>query len=130
MDAFGVLAEAKMRQWERDVREGRAKAPKLGETVGLESGESLERRLYEDIRRLVVESRMVEGREREALRARAEKLQVQLAARLEKSGYNLLSRMFADEIQALKARAEAVGRDAPALEALLRETAEREAGQR
>lgn len=130
MDAFGVLAEAKMRQWERDVREGRAKAPKSGETVGLESGESLERRLYEDIRRLVVESRLVEGREREALRARAEKLQVQLAARLEKSGYNLLSRMFADEIQALKARAEAVGRDAPALEALLRETAEREAGQR
>jgi hypothetical protein len=120
MHAFDILAESKMRQWERERREGEtAPAPKVP-AVHVDSSDSLERKLYLDIRRLVVRSCMEPDEHGRGLMETAQKLQVQLNARLEKSGYNLLSRLFSDEISTLRSAALAARGDREALEAMLR----------
>jgi len=54
--AFGIMAEAKMRQWEKDKKEGKVK-PSTGPTLSVESGDSLEKQLFADITRLIRRSR-------------------------------------------------------------------------
>lgn len=119
MHAFDILAEAKMRQWEQDRRDGKVAEKKKEAAVNPESYESLEKQLYYDIRKLIVESYLADEAVRQKMQSRASNMLVQLAARLERAGYNIMSKMFADEVQALKARAHAVMHDKSKLLALL-----------
>ena len=102
MNAFDLLAEAKMRQWEKEKKEGKA-APDPGrQTISAGSGESFERRLFADIKRLIGQARREgpEGRKR-ALRE-AEALQIQLSARLERNGSYHLSRYLFEVVSELR----------------------------
>lgn len=119
MHAFDILAEAKMRQWEQDKRDGKVADKKKEDVVTPESYESLEKQLYYDIRKLMVESYLAGETERQEMQSRANNMLVQLAARLERAGYNIMSKMFADEVQTLKAKACAVMHDKSKLQALL-----------
>ncbi len=124
MHAFDILAEAKIRQWEKDRQERRNKGetggePKL-EPVSSRSDNSLEKRLYLEIRKNIVMAFQEESQEK-CLLDSAYKLQVQLAARLEKCGYNRMARFFDDEIRTLRSRAYALRHDKEGLAALLRE---------
>jgi len=99
--AFDIMAEAKMRQWEKEKKEGTAKPSASGPSP-VESGESFERQLFADIRRLIRRSRQEPLRAGAATLREAEKLQVQLSARLEKAGACHLSRYVADRIRAMR----------------------------
>lgn len=121
MHGFGLLAEAKIRQWERDVREGRAKKPTGDHSAASGTSESLEKVLFHEIRRTIIKAYMATGETRREMLASSNDMQVQLASRLEKSGYNLMSNMLADEIQAMRAKVRAAGDDAALLASMLRE---------
>lgn len=105
MRAFDVMAEAKMRQWEQEVREGKTKPISSAKPLTLDFSESLERRLYRDIRETIIKAYMQTGATQQQMLAEAERMQVQLNSRLEKSGYNRVSRMFSENIHALRTRA-------------------------
>lgn len=102
MHAFDILAEAKMRQWEKEKKEGVAKPARSGPSLSLESGDSLEKQLFADIRRLIRRSRLEDPQASRATLKEAERVQVQLSARLEKAGAYHLSRHVADRIRALR----------------------------
>lgn len=121
MHAFDIMAEAKMRQWEKDVREGRTTFSRSRNQSTINSYESLEKILYNDIRATIIKAYMENGNVRKEMLNDADKMQVQLTSRLEKCGYHLMSRMFTDEIQVLKARASAVSHDTNQLVSLLDE---------
>lgn len=101
MRAFDIMAEAKMRQWEKDKKEGKVK-PSTRPPLSVESGDSLEKQLFADITRLIRRSRQEPLRTGEETLREAEKLQVQLSARLERTGAYHLSRYVADRIRALR----------------------------
>ena len=103
MNAFDIMAEAKMRQWEKDKREGKVKQSADRQPVSVSSGDSLEKQLFADIKRLIKRSHQEEHCLREATLLEAEKLQVQLSARLEKSGCYHLAKYLFDEISKLRA---------------------------
>ena len=102
MNGFDMMAEAKMRQWEKEKKTG-CKSISEKETISVSSGESLEKQLYAYIKRLIKQSFKAEPVEQKQMLKEAEKLQIQLSARLERSGYNNISKYFSDEIKKLKA---------------------------
>ncbi|WP_338669176.1 hypothetical protein [Pseudodesulfovibrio methanolicus] len=101
MRAFDIMAEAKMRQWEQDKKDGKIK-PSGGPTLSVESGDSLEKQLFADITRLIRRSRQEPLQTSAETLREAEKLQVQLSARLERTGACHLSRYVADRVRALR----------------------------
>ena len=121
MHAFDIMAEAKMRQWQEDLRTGKAKLRSDPSAFSATNLESLERRLYREVRENVIRSHLVPEDQRQELLEEATAMQVQLAARLETSGFNQLSRLFAEEIQALKVRAREARQDKTLLQAILEE---------
>ncbi|MGE4194482.1 MAG: hypothetical protein AB7E51_13915 [Pseudodesulfovibrio sp.] len=102
MHGFDLLAEAKMRQWEKERKEGGAKAAANRPTVTVESGDSLEKQLFADIKRLILRSREELPQTGRTTLKEAEKVQVQLSARLEKAGACHLSRYVAERIRAMR----------------------------
>ena len=102
MHAFDILAEAKMRQWEKEKKEGAAKPAASGPTLSVEFGDSLEKQLFADITRLIRRSRRESPQTRQETLREAESLQVRLSARLEKTGAYHLSRYVAERIGALR----------------------------
>lgn len=102
MNGFDMMAEAKMRQWEKEKKSG-CKSASGKDTVSVSSGESLEKQLYADIKRLIKQSFQEGSVEQKQTLKEAEKLQIQLSARLERSGYNNISKYFSDEIKKLRA---------------------------
>ena len=119
MHAFDILAESKIREWQQTVREKKENPSEETPHSTAPLTESYEKILYYDIRKTIIESFMTQGEEREALLKSASDMQVQLASRLEKSGYNIISKMFGDEIQALRQRAHAVSHDRAQLLSML-----------
>lgn len=103
MNAFDIMAEAKMRQWEKDKKEGKVKQDAERQLVSVSSGDSLEKQLFDDIKRLIKRSHQEEPVVREATLMESEKLQVQLSARLERNGCYLLTKYLFDEIRKLRA---------------------------
>ena len=102
MNAFDLLAEAKMRQWEKEKKEGKS-GPGPGKgTISASSGESFERQLFDDIKRLMRRARQEEPEERRRTLREAEALQIQLSARLERSGSRYLSRYLFETITELR----------------------------
>ena len=120
MHAFDILAEAKIRQWQKEKQEGTSNTAGNAEPVTREAFESMEKRLYHDIRANILRSYMATGKERAAMLEEAYNMQVQLASRLERSGYARISTMFADAIEALKAQAKAVAHDKDKLQSMLK----------
>jgi hypothetical protein len=102
MNAFDIMAEAKMRQWEKSKKEGKAKQSTGKQLVSVSSGDSLEKQLFADIKRLIKRSHQEEHCLREATLLEAEKLQVQLSTRLESSGCYYLAKYLFDEINKLR----------------------------
>lgn len=121
MHAFDIMAEAKIRQWEQDVREGRAKKPTGGNPAPLDTSESLEKLLLHEIRLTIIKAYMVDGETRKKMLSECSDMQVQLASRLEKSGYNLMSKMLADEIQATHSKARSASNDVALLTSMVNE---------
>lgn len=103
MNAFDIMAEAKMRQWEKDKKEGKVKQVTERQLVSVSSGDSLEKQLFADIKRLIKRSHQEDPAVREATLVEAEKLQVQLSARLERNGCYHLTKYLFDEIRKLRA---------------------------
>ncbi len=102
MHAFGLLAEAKMMQWEQDKKNGEVSKRSSAQVCSSDSSDSLEKQLYAGIEKLIQESANVSPAQRADKLRQAEKMQVQLMCRLEKSGYNHLVKLFADNILELK----------------------------
>ncbi len=102
MHAFDILAEAKIRQWEKEKKEGKQDKRVQAQSESAYSGQSLERQLYDEIRELIRQAYSEGSGKQEMLLGEAEKLQVQLTARLETSGYHNMSKWFGDEIQRYK----------------------------
>ncbi len=102
MHAFDILAEAKIRQWEKEKREGKQDERKQPQTDSAYSGQSLERQLYDEIRELIRRAYSDDSGMQDVLLGKAERLQIQLTARLETSGYHNISKLFSDEIQRYK----------------------------
>lgn len=121
MHVFDILAEAKIRQWEVDVREGREKKPVEQQSASLDMSESLEKALFRDIRKTLITAYMTGGEARHGLLAHSHDMQVQLAARLEKSGYNLMSTMLGEDIRVTHDRARAAEGNMALLTAMLDE---------
>ena len=102
MNAFDLLAEAKMRQWEKEKKEGKG-GPRSGKpAISISSGESLERQLFDDIKRLIRRAHQEEPAVRRQTLREAEALQVQLSARLERSGCRHLSKYLFETIAELR----------------------------
>lgn len=121
MDAFGLLAEAKIRQWEQDVKDGKAKKTSNSEELSFSSNGSLERILYTKIRRTIILAYKETGEARKKMLKEAGEMEMQLSARLERSGYNLMSTMFAQGIQEAKSRASTASQDPELLSLMLAE---------
>ncbi|WP_316898606.1 hypothetical protein [Pseudodesulfovibrio indicus] len=102
MRAFDLLAEAKMLQWEKEKKKGGARPVANRPTVSVESGDSLEKQLFADIKRLILRARAEPPQTGRSTLKEAEKVQVQLSARLEKAGAYHLSRYVAERIRALR----------------------------
>ena len=102
MNAFDLLAEAKMRQWEKEKKEGKSGPGSGKPTISASSGESLERQLFDDIKRLMRRARLEEPATRKETLREAEALQVQLSARLERSGCRYLSKYLFETIAELR----------------------------
>ncbi|WP_319582359.1 hypothetical protein [uncultured Pseudodesulfovibrio sp.] len=102
MHAFDILAEAKMRQWEKEKKDGVTKPSANRPALSVESGDSLEKQLFADIKRLIRRSRQEPPQAGRETLKEAERVQVQLSARLEKAGAYHLSRYVADRIRALR----------------------------
>lgn len=103
MNAFDMMAEAKMRQWEKNKKEGNVKKSTDRSFVSVNSGDSMEKQLFADIKRLIKRSHHEDHPLREATLLETEKLQIQLSARLERSGCYHLARYLFDEISKLRA---------------------------
>lgn len=121
MTGFDLLAESKIRQWEQDVREGRIQPSKTAKAESVGQYEPLEKKLFRDIRKNIIKAYMSSGQERRQLLEDAGNMHVQLSSRLERSGYNRMSKMFSDSIQAVKAAAGAAEQDLETLQAMLEE---------
>ncbi|QGY41074.1 hypothetical protein GM415_13370 [Pseudodesulfovibrio cashew] len=121
MTGFDLLAESKIRQWEQDVREGRIQPSKTAKAESVGQYEPLEKKLFRDIRKNIIKAYMSSGQERRQLLEDAGNMHVQLSSRLERSGYNRMSKMFSDTIQAVKAAAGAAEQDLETLRAMLEE---------
>ncbi|MFW5490300.1 MAG: hypothetical protein ACNI3A_18060 [Desulfovibrio sp.] len=119
MDAFGLLAEAKIRQWEQDVKDGKTKKTSNSEELSFSSNGSLERILYTKIRRTIILAYKETGEARKKMLKEAAEMEMQLSARLERSGYNLMSTMFAQGIQEAKSRASTASQDPELLSLML-----------
>jgi len=102
MNAFDLLAEAKMRQWEKEKKDGKGDPKPGGRTISTSSGESFERQLFDDIKRLMRRARHEEPEARKRTLREAEALQVQLSARLERSGSRYLSKYLFETISELR----------------------------
>lgn len=102
MNAFDIMAEAKMRQWEKDKMEGKIKPVPKEQLVSVGSCESLEKQLFDDIKRLIKRSSQEEPKIQAATLKEVEKLQMQLLARLERSGCYHLTKYVFDEIRKLR----------------------------
>jgi hypothetical protein len=100
MHAFDILAEAKMRRWEKE-RKSKGKKASAGRLL-VDADECLEKQLYSEIRTLITASRDAAPEERHKLLMRAEKLQVQLSVRLEKGNLHHVAKWLGDEIRRLK----------------------------
>jgi len=107
VNAFNIMAEAKMRQWEKDKKEGKIRPNKDGQLVSMGIGDSLEKQLFGDIKRLISRSHQEEPAARDATLREAEKLQVHLAARLERNGCYHLAKYLFEEIARLRSGIEA-----------------------
>ncbi len=103
MNGFDIMAETKMRQWEQDKKDGKVEPKAERQITCTASGESLEKQLYADIKRLIRRSFEEAPRERHESLMEAERIQVQLSARLEKNGHYHLVKYFSDEIRKLRA---------------------------
>ncbi len=101
MHALNILAEAKMRQWEKDREAGKTSL-QSGRQLVIGKGQSLERQLYDDIRSLIQQSQSEPPATRQRLLQSAERLQVQLTVRLEQGGYHHVAKWYGDEILRLK----------------------------
>lgn len=101
MNAFDLMAEAKMRQWEKEKKEGKAKASS-GRTVSAGAGESFERQLFDDIKRLLRRAKGEDPEARSHTLQEAEALQIQLSARLERGGSRYLSKYLFETIGELR----------------------------
>ncbi|WP_419787398.1 hypothetical protein [Pseudodesulfovibrio sp.] len=102
MNAFDLLAESKMRQWEQDKKDGKPKRNSAGPVIGSGSGESFERQLFADIKRLIRRSHLEEPAARRQTLREAEDLQVQLSARLERNSSYHLCRYIFETLAALR----------------------------
>ncbi len=118
MHAFDILAEAKIRQWEQDKKEQKT-SPQKRETLRIDPTESLEKQLYLEIRQSIIKAYLESGTNREDHLQMATKMEVQLSARLERSGYNMMSKLFSDEIRSLKVKARELSHDKQQLTKLL-----------
>lgn len=121
MSMFDILAEAKIRQWEQDVKDGKVKNTPIGAPSLLDASQSLEKILYDEIRHTIIKSYKATGDARTKMLQASYEMQVQLASRLEKSGYYVMSKMFADEIQKVRIKASTACHDAALLAAMLDE---------
>lgn len=121
MNAFDILAEAKIRQWQQDLRDGKGRSTSAGSSPSFNNKESLEKILYDEIRRTIIKSYQEPEEDRKNMLSKAAEMQVQLAARLEKSGHNLMSKMFAEEIQKIRLKADAARHDKELLSSMLAE---------
>ncbi|WP_027722461.1 hypothetical protein [Maridesulfovibrio zosterae] len=102
MHAFDLMAEAKMRQWEKDKKDGKISSTVEKKQTLVGPGESLEKQLFIDIKKLITQSFLVEHDKRKELLVEAEKLQIHLSSRLERSGCYNLAKYFSDEISKLR----------------------------
>ncbi|WP_027185063.1 hypothetical protein [Desulfovibrio inopinatus] len=116
MSVFDIMAEAKIRQWELEKKERKASPPKKA-TLRIDPTASLEKQLYIDIRKLIIQS-YLDNSHQEEHQNMAAKLEVQLSARLEKSGYMRLSKLFSDELRTFKAKAFSLRHDTQQLKTL------------
>jgi len=106
MHAFDIMAEAKMRQWEKERKEGGSKPTAGRQLITVSAGESLEKQLYTDIKRMIAQAKGEQPEARRETLREAEALEVQLLARLERSGCFNLTKYLADEIRKLRTAAE------------------------
>jgi len=102
MNAFDILAEVKMRQWERERKEAPDKPRPAHQFVFDGSSESFEKQLFDNIKQLILRSRQEDPQTRAQTLKQAERIHVQLSARLERSGCRYLSQYVFDVIGRLK----------------------------
>jgi hypothetical protein len=102
MNAFDILAEAKMRRWEQDKEEGTADTAQRRQLTLAGTGGSLEKQLFADIKRLLLRAKLEPPDVSTDTLRQAEKMQIQLSARLERSGCYRLSRYLSEEIRKLR----------------------------
>ena len=102
MNGFDIMAEAKMRQWEKDKKEGKTEPVSEKQFVFVRADESYEKQLFAEIKRLIQQSHQEDAESRRQTLRQAEGLQVQLSARLERSGCYYLSQHVFEEIAKLR----------------------------
>lgn len=102
MHAFGILAEAKMRRWEKEKKNGKASKKSSRQFTLGKNTESLEKQLYAEVKQLIHDAEAADTETRTTLLKKAERIQIQLTTRLEKGGHYNVAKLLSENIQEIK----------------------------